>query len=264
VHDLVSFIFPTTHKAKATLIERLTLKKALKKTSKVFVVSENTRKDLIKMFDYPKTNIALVPCSASDFYKVEINPKEAEATQKKYQLPARFILAVGTLEPRKNFTNVIKSFVILKRKYSDLKLVIVGKPGWKYHEIERAVKSYQLENEVVFLGYVQSHELNQIYHLATVFVFPSLYEGFGIPPLEAMSSGCPVVSSNLASMPEVIGDAGLLIDPKSAVKIADAISSLLENPQLRTMLIERGYRRSQKFSWENSAKAALEVFNEYS
>lgn len=261
VHDMVAFLYPSSHSLKAVLIERLTLRKALKKTSAVFVVSENTKKDLLKKFKYPESRIYLTYCAPSEFFKQEITAKDLETVRKKLKLPEKFVLAVGTLEPRKNFANLIKSFVIIKRKHPDFKLVIVGKKGWKFDSIEEALKQYKLENEVIFPGYLEDSELQKVYRLATVFVFPSLYEGFGIPPLEAMLSGCPVVSSNVASLPEVIGEAGLLIDPRNALKIADAVSSLITDEHVRNTLIEKGKANAARFSWEESAKKALEVFN---
>lgn len=260
VHDLVAFLFPSTHNTKATFIERLTLKKALKKADSVFVVSENTKKDLLKKIKYPENKIHITPCAPADFFKQPVKPKELEEIKQKYHLPNRFILAVGTLEPRKNFSTLIKSFIIVKRKDPDLKLVIVGKKGWKFKQVEESVKHYKLQSEVIFPGYIEDHELQKVYHLASVFVFPSLYEGFGIPPLEAMASGCPVISSNVASLPEVIGEAGLLIDPRSSYKIADAIYSLSTNDHARNLLIEKGKIQAGKFSWEESANKALEIF----
>lgn len=259
IHDLVAFLFPNTHSAKAVVIERLTLKRAIKKAKAILVVSQNTQKDLLKKFQYPADKIFLTPCAPSEFFREKIDEKELEKLKKKYQLPENFILAVGTLEPRKNFPNLIKSFVIIKRKYPDYKLVIVGKKGWKFKQIEDALKQYNLQNDVIFPGYLDDQELHKIYAIAKVFVFPSLYEGFGIPPLEAMASGCPVVSSNVASMPEVVDQAGLLIDPKNALKMADAITSLIENDQVRNMMIERGKAQADKFSWKKSAEKALEV-----
>lgn len=263
VHDLVAFLFPGIHNRKAIFIERLTLKKAIKKAKSIFVVSENTEKDLLKRFKYPEAKIHLTPCAPSDFFRHPPKEFDIQEFQKKLQLPEKFILAVGTLEPRKNFSTLIKSFVIIKRKHPDYKLVIVGKKGWKYHNIEETLKHYQLEKDVIFPGYLEDKELQKVYSLAAVFVFPSLYEGFGIPPLEAMASGCPVVGSNAASLPEVIGEAGLLIDPKNAYKMAEAISSLITNDHLRSMLIERGKQQANKFSWEASAQKALEVFNSF-
>lgn len=260
VHDLVAFLYPQNHNLKAVVIERLTLKKAVKKAASIFVVSQNTQKDLLERFRYPVEQIQTVSCAPSDFYKEPVSAHELAQFQEKFQLPQNFILAVGTLEPRKNFSNLIKSFVIIKRKCPDYKLVIVGKKGWKYKQIEDTLKKYQLEKEVIFPGYLSDEDLKKVYTLATVFVFPSLYEGFGIPPLEAMSCGCPVVSSNVASLPEVIGDAGILVDPKNAHKMADSVVTLIENDQIRSMLIERGKRRAEKFNWHESAKTALEAF----
>jgi glycosyltransferase involved in cell wall biosynthesis len=235
--------------------------KVLKKSTHVFVVSENTQNDLIKHFDFPKAQITEVPCAPHSIYLEEIDPKLSRDVLKKYNLPDKFILGVGTIEPRKNYTNLIKAFIVVKRKYPDLKLVIVGKKGWKFNEIDQLVKQHKLEQEVIFTGYVNDQDLHHIYHSAEVFVFPSIYEGFGIPPLEAMASGCPVIASNSSSLPEVIGDAGLLIDPKSSPKIADAIVSILETPQLRSTLIEKGFFRSRKFNWEKSAEIALAELN---
>jgi glycosyltransferase involved in cell wall biosynthesis len=254
-------MFPAGHTAKAVLIERITLKRALKKAAAVLVVSENTKKDLLKRFHFNEHKIHLTHCAPGGFFREEISADELESFRNKMKLPQNFILAVGTLEPRKNFDTLIKSFVIIKRKYPDYKLVIAGKKGWKYHLIEKALKHYKMEQDVIFTGYMEDNDLRALYALAKVFVFPSLYEGFGIPPLEAMASGCPVVSSNVASLPEVVGQGGLLIDPSNALKIADAVCSLLEDEQARQMMIERGRIQSEKFCWEASAKIALEVIN---
>jgi glycosyltransferase involved in cell wall biosynthesis len=261
VHDLVSYLFPANHNAKAVIIERLTLKRALKRANSVFVVSENTKKDLLKKFKYPENRIFITHCAASDFFKTQIEQKEIEKFRAKMKYPEKFILAVGTLEPRKNFSTLIRSFSTIKKWYPDYKLIIVGKKGWKFRQIEETLKKYKLENDVLFPGYLKDSELKNTYKLATVFVFPSLYEGFGIPPLEAMASGCPVVCSNVASMPEVVGEAGFLVDPNNPYQFADAVSSLIENEQVRSSMIERGYRQTEKFNWKVSAEKVLEVFN---
>ncbi|MGL5830723.1 MAG: glycosyltransferase family 4 protein [Candidatus Altimarinota bacterium] len=262
VHDLVSFLFPTNHSRKAVFVERLTLKKALSKVSKVFVVSENTQNDLVKVFKFPKSTILEVPCAPHDRYKNPVSDQDLQKIREKFKLPEKFIFAVGTLEPRKNFVTLVKAFANVKRKFPDYKLVIAGKQGWKYQDIYRAIKEFKLTEDVILPGYLKEDELQIMYHLASVFVFPSLYEGFGIPPLEAMACGCPVVASNAASLPEVIGDGGLLVDPRSSVKLAEAIIDLIENPQVRSLLIERGYKRSLYFTWQESARLALAAFKE--
>ena len=261
VHDLVAFLFAGSHSTKATIIERLTLKKALKKTKKVFVVSQNTQKDLLNHFDYPEQDIHETPCAPSDFYRKPVSEDDLQAFKEKEKLPDNYILAVGTLEPRKNFASLIKGFVTFQKRHPGYKLVIVGKKGWKFKKIEETIKEYDMTDEVIFPGYVKGDDLHKMYKLAKVFVFPSLYEGFGIPPLEAMASGCPVVSSNAASLPEVVGDAGLLIDPQNSYKMAEAVADLIDNDAVRNTMIERGYKQVEKFTWEKSARAALEIFN---
>ncbi|MFC1749339.1 glycosyltransferase family 4 protein [Pseudomonadota bacterium] len=261
IHDLVAFLLPKAHNTKAILIERITLKKALKKVSAVFTVSENTKKDILERFDYPASKIQITPCAPADYYSKTVSSQDIKETRKKHKIPSKFLLAVGTLEPRKNFGNLIKAYVNVKRSYPDYKLVIVGKKGWKFKHIEETVEKYDLKNDVIFPGYLEDKEVRNLYKSAAVFVFPSLYEGFGIPPLEAMSCGCPVVSSNVASLPEVIGEAGLLIDPKNAYRMADAIMSLLESEEIRKKFIERGLVQAKKFTWQDSANKAYEIIS---
>ncbi len=260
VHDLVAFFYPLTHSTKAVIVERLALPLAIKKARHIFTVSENTQKDIIKRFHCRKNKIQVVPCGLSPFYTNPVSPLELEKVGEKFLLPKNFILAVGTLEPRKNLNTLIKSFVIVKRKLPGFKLVIIGKQGWNYKSIEKNIQHLKLKDDILFLGYLEESDLQKVYKLATVFVFPSLYEGFGIPPLEAMACGCPVVSSNTSSMPEVIGDAGILIDPKNAFKLANALIDLIENDQVRNMFIERGRERIKKFNWEESAHTVLKTF----
>lgn len=262
VHDLVSHMFPANHNKKAVIIERLTLKRAIKRADKIFVVSENTKKDLLKRFTYPESRITTTYCAPAEYFNTKTSEEDLQKFKEKMKYPDNFVLAVGTLEPRKNFATLIRSFSTIKKKHPDFKLVIVGKQGWKFKQIEETIKQYKLEEEVIFPGYLKDNDLKNTYKLAKVFVFPSLYEGFGIPPLEAMASGCPVVSSNVASLPEVIGDAGLLVDPTNPYKLAEAVSSLIENEQVRQKMIERGHGQVQKFHWKNSAEIALQAFKE--
>ncbi len=256
VHDIVAFLFPQGHDKKAVLLERLTLKHALRKAAKIMVVSRNTKADLIKLFDIPENDIVIAPCSASARFTKISDQAKLEKARKKYKLPKTFLLGVGTLSPRKNFTRFIQAFDRLAPDNPDVDLVIVGNKGWNFDDVLKQAN----QDRVHLIGYVDNDELVALYNLAKVFVFPSLYEGFGIPPLEAMSCGCPVVTSNISSLPEVVGDSALLIDPYSTEEIAGAIGTLLANPDLHQELSRKGLRQATKFSWESSAKKLLEVF----
>ena len=172
-----------------------------------------------------------------------------------------YLLYVGTLQPRKNLVRAIEAFGLLKRD-STLKFVIAGKKGWLYDEIFEKVKELNLENEVIFTGYVPDEDLPELYKNAKAFIFVSLYEGFGLPVLEAMSYGIPVLTSNTSSLPEVAGDAALLVDPENTEEIAKGMERLLTDEKLRQQLISKGKEQIKKFSWEKAAKETLQVLEE--
>jgi glycosyltransferase involved in cell wall biosynthesis len=259
VHDLVAFLFPHNHNKKAVFVEKLFLKRALKKAAFVATISQNTKQDILKMFGYDEAKIDILYCSASDEFK-PLNKSFLEPFAKKTKLPKKFFLAVGTLEPRKNYVTLIEAFAEVHKKYPDYHLIIVGGKGWKYEEIFETVRMHYLGKFVHNLGYVSSGSLVKLYNLAKALVFPSFYEGFGIPPLEAMKSGCPVIASYSSSVPEVVGNAALLINPISEIEIAAAMIKLIKDPDLCEKLRAEGFLQSKKFSWESSAKKLLEVF----
>lgn len=258
VHDLVAFLFPEGHDKKAVLIEKLFLRRAVKKADKILAVSQNTKEDLEKKFSNLEDKIDVVPCAASEIFK-PIDKSKLTDFIKDTNLPRHFFLAVGTLEPRKNYLNLISAFASIERQYPEFHLIIVGKKGWEYEEIFQEIKANYLQKKVHFLGYLSNTSLVNLYSLATALVFPSFYEGFGLPPLEAMQSGCPVIASNVSSIPEVVGDSALLIDPESYTEIADAMIKIIKDENLAIVLRNRGLQQAQKFSWEQSAKQLLEV-----
>jgi glycosyltransferase involved in cell wall biosynthesis len=260
VHDLVAFLFPDIHNKKALFIERLFLQKALKKVAHIFAVSLNTKRDLITQFFIPNELVSVVHNAASDDFKV--TPKEElKSFVKENNLPEKFIFAAGTLEPRKNYTTLIRAFSQITNEFPDYKLLIAGSKGWYYDEIFETVGELKLEDKVKFLGYVTEEELEKLYNLATIFVYPSLYEGFGIPPLEAMKCGCPVLTSNNSSLPEVVGDAAIKINPLKENGLKEGIVKLLSDAGLREELKKKGFEQAQKFSWEKSAKKVIDLFN---
>lgn len=259
VHDLVALLFSDRHNKKAVFTEKFFLKKAVRRAAHIITVSKHTRRDLIQYFPGAEEKTSVVYCGASSEFKpLPKNSPELKNFAKETNLPAKFFLAVGTLEPRKNFPNLIRAFALLKQKMPDHHLIIVGGPGWGAHEVEETIREKYLSKKVHILGYLSGKSLLYLYNLATAFVFPSIYEGFGIPPLEAMQCGCPVIVSNQASLPEVVGDAGLYVDPEKPESIAAAMQKITDD-ELRFNLRNQGFIQSKKFSWDTSARTLHDI-----
>lgn len=260
IHDMTTFLFPGKHELKGRVINKLYLKKALKKTTKVLAISESTKRDLQKIFPVPDAKIAITYPGYDESFK-PLPESEVKAARDKYKLDKEYILCVGTLEPRKNIGGLIESYNLLtdevKEKYD---LVLVGKKGWLYDEIFKRVADLKLQEYIKFLDYVDFADLPAIYNGAEIFVYPSLYEGFGLPPLEAMACGKAVITSNVSSLPEVVGDAAILIDPKNTISLADEIANLLNDLKKIIELEQKSLVQAQKFSWKKTAEKTLEAF----
>ena len=248
IHDLIAFLHSKTHPWFPTLVERLTLPRALRKASLLICVSEHTKKDLQKLFPESKAKTTLIvpPAVSAEVHRV---------TTQKMDLPERFILGVGTLLPRKNFSLLIEAFKRLHSAHPDLHLCIAGGKAAHAGPLFEPLPP-ELHKKIHFLGYVSLSELNELYSRAQVFVFPSTYEGFGIPPLEAMACGCPVIASNASSLPEVVGDAALLVSPHDPIQLAESIEFMLQ-PRSAKLYREKGLQRVKAFSWERSAETLL-------
>lgn len=258
VHDVYALIAPERHLKKAVAIEKRTFKRAITRARAVVAVSEFTKREVMRLTQLQESSITVVPNAVRQSpAPAPIELSNAETFMSRFNIPDRYVLFVGTLEPRKNIFRLIEAFAIFKKKpqAADFKLVIAGNKGWYYDEIFQAAQAVNLTNDIIFTGYVSEAEKNALYKKAAVFVFPSLYEGFGIPPLEAMSAGTPVVTSSTSSLPEVVGDAAICVDPTHTQEIADAIEQVLGNEQLRNELVEKGHRQVELFSWEKSAQA---------
>lgn len=259
VHDIVAFLFPEGHNKKAVWAERLTLRRAVKKARHIFTISRNTKLDLEKVFHVPEDKITIASCAASKIFHPIDDPAILKKVTLKYKLPPKFILAVGTLSPRKNFARLIRAYARIVPKHDDTHLVIVGPKGWNCED----VLQFEQSDKVHMIGYVEGEDISAIYTLAKLFVFPSLYEGFGIPPLEAMACGCPVITSNVSSLPEVAGNAAMLVDPYSVEEIAKAMDVILSNRYIALDLKEKGFERVKKFSWKESAHTLHAVLTKY-
>ncbi|MDO8659413.1 MAG: glycosyltransferase family 1 protein [Candidatus Parcubacteria bacterium] len=228
-------------------------------SDKIIAVSQSTQKDLVEKYDFPSGKIRIIYSGISDLvFRPPI--EDTESFRIKNDLPDKFILFLGKLEPRKNIPGLIKAFNLLKSStgFEDLNLVIVGSPGWLYKNIYREAKASPYKDRIIFKSYVKDEDRKFYYSLASVFVYPSFFEGFGFPPLEAMACGTPVVTSFNSSLPEVVGSGGILIDPQNAVDISTTLKSILTDSSLKNLLIKRGFHRTQNFSWETCAKETLD------
>ncbi|MBI4127219.1 glycosyltransferase family 4 protein [Candidatus Peregrinibacteria bacterium] len=248
VHDMVAFLHSKNHHWFPVLVEKLTLGRAVKNAAFITTISKSTWNDLnkIKPASANKKMVLAPPAVTSNFKKVE---------NKTLVLPEKFILAVGTLEPRKNLISLIKAFSNIAEGHGDLHLCIAGGIGWKTAGIPKAIPP-KLASRIHFLGYVEYSKLAELYSRAALLAYPSLYEGFGIPPLEAMACGTPVLTSNISSLPEVVGAAAVTVDPRNIDEIAAGIEELLKNP---APYIQKGLERVKLFSWEKSAKEILKA-----
>lgn len=262
VHDTVAFLFPKDHQNKARWVEKLTGSLALKHASQIVAVSENTKQDLLKLFTkLDEKKVLVIGEAARQSFRIIESKDELKRVCNKYEIPPKFILFVGTLEPRKNLVRLIKAYALLKEGIRNTyKLVIAGRKGWYYKEIFETVRECKLEDNVIFTGYVPDEDLPYILNAATLFVMPSLYEGFGLPLLEAFACGTPVVSSATGALKEVAFDAALTFDPQDELALADALRQGVEDKDLRTALQAKGFERLKLYSWQKVAETLKGLF----
>lgn len=230
--------------------------------SKIFTISQSSKNDIIKYYHIPADRIVVTYPGIKVIKGNERGKNRMETIAKKYGISDKFILFVGTIQPRKNITRLIEAFGKILKKHGDIDLVIVGKKGWLYEPILAKPKELGVEQKVKFLDFVEAEDLNTLYEKAICYCLPSLYEGFGLPVLEAMQHGCPVVTSNVSSLPEAGGDACLYVDPENVDDITKKLLELIEQPNLRKELREKGYKHVKQFSWEKTAGQTLAVLRE--
>jgi glycosyltransferase involved in cell wall biosynthesis len=251
VMDLVAWKFPEGHNKRALFFERMLGSLALKKATRIVAISESTKRDVAEVFNIPAQRITVTPLAA------------ALIAESPYLRPASlafpFFLFIGTLEPRKNLVRLIEAYNEISSDPAIPHLVLAGKAGWQSDQILQAAASNE---KVHILGAVSEADKSTLLKFATCLVFPSLYEGFGLPPLEAMAVGLPVIASNTSSLPEVVGDAGLLVDPLDTKGLAAALAKVAGSKELRDQLSARGQERAAQFNWHNTAKLTYEVFKD--
>jgi glycosyltransferase involved in cell wall biosynthesis len=258
--DAFPCINPKTSTAFENLLYRLWLPLSLKKADAVITISERSQKDLIHYFPFVEDKITMIPLGKPPAFQ-PLPKEEVEPVLQKLKVPRPYILFVGSVAPRKNLLRLLKAYSLLSQQENKPYLVIVGSHHvWKNEPIAKTVAVLKLEDWVHFTGFVAEADLPALYNGAELFVFPSLYEGFGLPPLEAMACGTPVVTSNTSSLPEVVGDAALQVDPYDIGAIAAAIERVLNDPVLAEELRQRGLARAGQFSWQKMAEETIEVY----
>ncbi len=234
-------------------------KYSVKNAKKIFTISNFSKNDIIKTYQVPEGNVIATHLGIK-VQNSKSKIKTMDDLSKKFGIKKDYILFVGTLQPRKNIERLIEAFSKIQK--DQLQLVIVGKRGWLYEDILKAPEKYKVENKVKFLDFVEDEDLPGLYKNALCFVLPSLYEGFGLPVLEAMRQGCPVLISNVSSLPEVGGEAAMYFDPENVDNITKALEKVIASEKLRQEMIKKGYEQVKKFSWEKTAKKTLEVLQE--
>ncbi len=264
IHDCTHLMFPQYRRRRlAYAYARTMLWAAAHRSRRILTGSETAKRDILRFFDVPASKITVIHHAVDDLFFQEPGEAELARVRERYGLHDRFVMYSGNVTPHKNLERLLEAFVLLRRDGRDgLKLLVTGGRPSRYSSLRGAVRRHGLHGHVRFLGYQPETTLAALYRLADVFVFPSLYEGFGLPPLEAMASGTPVVASNASSLPEVVGDGALLVDPYVPRAIADGIHLALDDTALRGRLRERGLARARAFSWRASVERLHGVYRE--
>ena len=268
VHDL-SFerypeFFTPVHRLWHKMIN---CKKMALGAARIIAVSENTKRDLVDLYgvESQKVEVIYEGVCHTNYANEDANYANMRMVREKYNLPEKFVLFLGTIEPRKNIEVIIRAFDKLITNHSSLitkdgyQLILAGGKGWNNEQIYKIYDQVKHKDKIRFLGYVEQDEKSALYNLASLFVFPSIYEGFGLPPLEAMACGTPVIISNTSSLPEVVGDAGLMVNPYNINELYEAMRVMLTDDVLRERFIEKGLERVKRFSWEKCAERTLGV-----
>lgn len=259
VHDLGYCYYPEAHRPFDRWYLDWTTRRHCRLARAIIADSVATKQDLVNFYQADPDRIRVIYLGRDERLARVSDPQVVAQTKIRYGLEGDYLLYIGTLQPRKNLVRLVEAFHLAARNLPGLKLIIAGQRGWLYNDLLARVQQLGLAKRVIFTGYIDDADKPALLSGALAYVFPSLYEGFGLPVLEAMACGTPVLTSNVSSLPEVAGDAALLVDPHDAPAIADGLTQLITNPDLRRSLVEAGYRQVQKFSWQRAATQVLEV-----
>lgn len=262
VFDLSFHLFPETHPAERIRYMDRYFYPRLHRVSHYLTISDTVKQEMVKYLSLSPENITVTPLGVDDNFRPIPTPLLNGALSKYALKSGSYILYIGTLEPRKNITNLLRAYALLSpRLREQYPLVLAGGMGWLMEGLDTEIAKLGIQSTTIKTGYVPREDLPSLYSGAAVFVYPSLYEGFGLPPLEAMACGTPVITSNVSSLPEVVGEAGIQVPPEDVERLSEEIESLLGDDQRRTFLIQKGLERAKQFTWERCAGMTLEVYN---
>ncbi len=262
IYDMTLFVTPRLHRFKKLALDRTLIPHVARRADAIITVSNSARDDIVRLLGVPKEKIKVIAGAVSSAFCPVTDQAQLDAVRARYGLHSPYILYVGTIEPRKNISRLVQAFAQLKERGLTHKLAIVGQQGWNCAPIFAEVERLGLKQDIIFAGYVPFEDLPALYSAAEMMAFPSLYEGFGLPVIEAMACGTPVVTSNSSSLAEVADGVALLVDPLCVDEIADALYRLHADPALRAELSERGLQRASQFTWEQSARATLDLYEQ--
>ncbi|MCS7325123.1 MAG: glycosyltransferase family 1 protein [Anaerolineae bacterium] len=264
VHDLSFERYPDSAPPRLLPFLKHVVPQSVRRATHIVADSHATARDLMELYGVPAHKITVIHSGVDARFSPPrgtlLEARRTAYVLQRYRLRQPFVLTVGTLQRRKNHARLVEAFAHVAKHDPDLSLVIAGGKGWLYDDVHQTIARLGLQGRVHFTGYIEDADLPYVYRLAAVFAFPSLYEGFGLPPLEAMACGVPVVTSNTSSLPEVVGDAGLMVDPTDVHALAMALEQALSDEAWRRQSVERGLARAQHFSWARAAQRLLETY----
>ncbi|ALU36982.1 glycosyltransferase family 4 protein [Clostridium autoethanogenum] len=262
IHDISFEHYPQYFTKKNLLMNKILIPALAKQADKILTVSNFSKQDISNKYGIDPDKIVVTYLAASEKYKVIKNYELLSQVRKKFNINGEFLLTVGNLQPRKNLSRLFTAYINLRnKKMIDEKLVVVGKKAWLFNDIFKFVNESKYKDDIIFTDYVSEEDLALLYNAAKLFVYPSVFEGFGLPPLEAMSCGTPVVTSNITSIPEVTGNAAVLFNPWNVEDMEEKIVTTINNKDMINKLSELGLKRSLDFSWKKTAQITLEAYH---
>ena len=263
IHDLSFEHLPQTFKWRSRKQLRITVRRSAREASQVIALSEFARQDIIESYKVKPENVSVIPLAAPAHFQPVNDEEELQRVRQTYGIESDYILSVGSIQPRKNLSRLVAAYSLLRKAKPEVKLpklVLVGKCAWLFDETLQTIKELQISDSVIITGYVPEKDLPALYSGAICFVYPSYFEGFGLPPLEAMKCGTPVIVGNRTSLPEVVDEAAVLVDPFDVDAIAAAIERVVSDSELRSRLRDQGVQRAKLFDWQNTARQTLTIY----